>query len=58
MAACMTHHCRDCAHEWPDNNPSAICQRCGSTNVAHYFDEDPNDLDDEDDTDLWEEEDE
>ena len=56
--AAIEHHCRDCDKEWFDNLTGGVCQ-CGSTNVAHYFDEDddepPWDDDDEDEFDDDEE---
>ncbi len=57
MCSCMEHSCRDCGHEWFDNSARAPCTWCGSTNVAHFFDEDPHDFDDED-TAVWGEDDE
>lgn len=43
--ACMEHECRRCGRVWFDNKPSPACS-CGSTDVSHYFDEEP-DYDDE-----------
>lgn len=37
--ACMQNVCRDCSNEWFDNTSGAVCVKCGSTNVAHYWDE-------------------
>ena len=44
--ACMEHECRECNHLWFDNKPSGVCALCGSTNVAHTFDEDPQEHED------------
>lgn len=37
--ACMEHDCRECDNTWFDNHPRGVCAVCGSTDVAHYFDE-------------------
>lgn len=37
--SCLEHVCRDCTHEWFDNNPSRKCPMCGSTNTLRCFDE-------------------
>ena len=37
--ACLEHVCRECGAVWFDNNPSAYCASCGTTDVATYFDE-------------------
>lgn len=44
--ACMEHVCRDCGHRWFDNCTHCICSECGSTNIANYFDEDPQEFPD------------
>ena len=38
--SCLEHVCRDCGHEWFDNNRSFLCPVCGSTNTLRCFDED------------------
>jgi len=37
--SCLEHVCRDCGHEWFDNNRSFVCPACGSTNTIRCFDE-------------------
>lgn len=51
--SCMEHICRECGNQWFNNDPHAVCARCTSTNVAHFFDED-----DDGDDDFWGEDDE
>lgn len=52
--ACMEHKCRNCGNGWFDNSARAPCPQCGSINVAHYFDEDLHDFEDDDeDTAAW-----
>lgn len=37
--SCITHACHDCGKQWFDNKPRGVCPQCGSTKVAHSFDE-------------------
>ena len=43
MCACMEHFCHDCKHVWFNNVAREWCPLCCSHNVAHHFDEDPDD---------------
>ena len=54
--ACMEHDCAECGHVWFDNVPRRRCELCGSWNVAHFFDEDYHQYQEEeyDETDLEE----
>ena len=47
--SCMDHSCRDCDHVWFDNCWRGSCPECGSQSVAHYFDEQYDDHDEEED---------
>lgn len=38
--ACMEHECHSCGRVWFDNQARPACT-CGSTNVSHWFDEEP-----------------
>jgi Zn finger protein HypA/HybF involved in hydrogenase expression len=43
--ACLEHNCRDCRHNWFDNNVSRRCPECGSVNTSILFDEECDDND-------------
>ena len=54
--ACMEHSCRDCTEMWFDNQSSGVCPKCGSYEVASFFDEAPDSYD-EDEPDWYDEDD-
>jgi|694.fasta_scaffold108912_6 hypothetical protein len=37
--ACMEHTCNDCGKMVFNNNNLFVCPKCGSQNIASYYDE-------------------
>ena len=37
--ACMEHQCDTCGEMWFDNKASGTCSKCGSYDVASFYDE-------------------
>jgi predicted nucleic acid-binding Zn-ribbon protein len=63
--SCLSHYCRDCGESWHDNSTSKTCPKCGSTRTSYDFDEPDEEfrsfeeeLEDEYESDWWDEDDE
>ena len=46
--ACMTHSCLQCDHVWFNNQARDHCPKCDSLHVAHHWDEQEYDIEEED----------
>lgn len=39
--ACMEHFCHNCNNMWFTNTGGCKCPKCGSNEIVHTFDEEP-----------------